>query len=679
MLQAELDEIADQFFNCGGPSQSVPSPTSGFSSFYLTSPYTKLHKFAISQHLYLPSRKIVCEETMWESKICILLPSLLVKQFIKWLSDMKESVENRLWSVPDEHIDAIHNSIRNISANQETYTNSDEFLDAYNGPSFRPSVEKYRVAFGPVPTNLHVQQFKVERKTYSYITVGTASAIPCRFQQGGLSRLRLTLHASLNSPERIDHILDSRFYDRRRTLLNAKAIIGELSQKIESGWKVPHVNSIDKQNVKLLADIKELHENLVDLINSFPGVGTLVGNLFRWGEEYEAGIKRSFHKGCNIVTDHLDSQLDNLEASIISLNTKMAVIDSMENKEESYEDYEKSARRAINACLDGMLQLVESLIDAQLLGLVLALRRPSDCQLFYHIQLRSDLVLSQAVTIVATGLLAFVEEHAKDWVSNSPLITIFSLLSCYGDERGMLEDAHDCWSSFKNRVTFQFVACASSVCSTCVPQVRGDRSRISVNLPLPTNVFETLPENLKQGQSISPFTVLWNLGVNHEATFAHTVAGVSALEQTVNIAAANAMQSYVNGYSGVDQAAVDSVRDLVNAVSLEPSNKNMAIFRLSMVANNALNGIPILCCKSGKDRSSMGITLEEGRLIRENCGINNEQMGEMVVCLRRDGVRRENCRKNVGKALYSFSPFQMHFLPKEFRPPAGTYAQGVAS
>lgn len=55
------------------------------------------------------------------------------------------------------------------------------------------------------------------------------------------------------------------------------------------------------------------------------------------------------------------------------------------------------------------------------------------------------------------------------------------------------------------------------------------------------------------------------------------------------------------------------------------------------------------------------------------------QMGEMIVCLRRDGVRRENCRKNIGKPLYSFSPFQMHFIPKEFRPPSGTYAQGIDS
>lgn len=75
----------------------------------------------------------------------------------------------------------------------------------------------------------------------------------------------------------------------------------------------------------------------------------------------------------------------------------------------------------------------------------------------------------------------------------------------------------------------------------------------------------------------------------------------------------------------------------------------------------------------------MAVTLEEGHILRENCGINEQQLTEMVVALRRDGVRRENCRKNVGKPLYSFSPLQMPFMPKEMRPPAGTYGQQIQS
>ncbi|ETN80039.1 hypothetical protein NECAME_02518 [Necator americanus] len=98
-----------------------------------------------------------------------------------------------------------------------------------------------------------------------------------------------------------------------------------------------------------------------------------------------------------------------------------------------------------------------------------------------------------------------------------------------------------------------------------------------------------------------------------------------------------------------------------------------------MTACQLMGGQAVICCKSGKDRTGMAVTLEQGRLLRETCGLNAAQLQEVIASLRRDGTRRENCRKNVGKAVYSFSPFQMHFLPKAFRPPGGTYAQGVAS
>uniref|UniRef100_A0A914REH7 Uncharacterized protein n=1 Tax=Parascaris equorum TaxID=6256 RepID=A0A914REH7_PAREQ len=508
---------------------------------------------------------------MWESKLSIILPTQMVKLFLKWSQEMKEQIETRLWSIPQDSIDALHNSLRHLLSNQETYVNSLEFLESYAGPSFRPSVEKFRVAFGAVPTNLHVQQFVVENHQHNYITVGAISAIPLRFAK-------------------IDHILDSRFFHRRRVLLEAKSTIGSLSRRIETDWHIVSFGSIDKTGVQLLADVKQLHENLIDLINSFPGISTVVDLLCEWGR-LQIAHGRLFDKERSIVPDGLDSQLDTLEASIISLNTKMAVIDSICEKDEVRKDYEKSARQALNSSLDVMLQLIDSLLDAQYLGLVLALQRPADCQLFYHIQLRSDLVLSQAV---------------------------FSLLSCYGDERGMMEDARECWASLQDRVVFKFVQCSSS----------------------------SFPEKLRAGQWMNVVAIFWNLGINHEATFAQSLAGDSSLEETINVVAANALHAYASGRKQLDPSAMDLIAELCTTVNVNPSNKNMAIYRLAMAANFALNGIPILTCKSGKDRTSMAVTLEEGRIIRENCGINADQM---------------------------------HFIPKELRPPAGTYSQGVAS
>uniref|UniRef100_A0A0N5B0R7 PH domain-containing protein n=1 Tax=Syphacia muris TaxID=451379 RepID=A0A0N5B0R7_9BILA len=680
MAQAELNEVADRYFNLV-PAVTADSATNSSYSYFLTNPYSKQFKFSIPQQFNLPSRKINCEEMMWESKISLILPTQMVKLFLKWANEMKEEVEKRLWNlIPERQANALHSTIRHISSNQETYTNLLEFLESYAGPSFRPSVEKYRIAFGAVPTNLHVQQFIVEGHSYAYVTVGTASAISMRFSQGGMSRMRDSLHKALDDPERIDHILDSHFYYRRRMLLSAKSSIGILSRRIENDWRIVKFGSIDKIGVELLAEVKQLHQNLLFLINSFPGVSTLVDLLCGWSQE-KATISASFYdseKTPPCTHDTLDSQLDTLDASVISLNTKMAVLDTVQNDEEARLEYEKSAKQAINSCLDCMLQLVETLLDALYLGLITALRRSSDSQLFYHLQARSDLAFSQAVTIVTTGILVALEGKISNWIK-LPLITVFSFLSCHGDEKSMLEDARDCWASLSNRVGFKFVLCSSSVTSTCVPTISGDRLKIIVQLPLLPATFQRLPDSLRSGDLMSVRVVFWNLGVNHEATLSQSIAGDSSLEKSVNILAADELQSYVNNLTNTSQNVKEIVADLVESVTLNPTNKNMTMFRLAMKVNRELSGIPVICCKSGKDRTSMAVTLEEGRLIKENCGINEDQMADMLVCLRRDGVRRENCRKNVGKPLYSFSPFQMYFIPREMRPPAGTFAAGVAS
>lgn len=54
----------------------------------------------------------------------------------------------------------------------------------------------------------------------------------------------------------------------------------------------------------------------------------------------------------------------------------------------------------------------------------------------------------------------------------------------------MMEDARECWASLQDRVVFKFVQCSSSVSSTCIPTVGGDRSKLTVQIPLPANIFQ---------------------------------------------------------------------------------------------------------------------------------------------------------------------------------------------
>jgi hypothetical protein len=57
-----------------------------------------------------------------------------------------------------------------------------------------------------------------------------------------------------------------------------------------------------------------------------------------------------------------------------------------------------------------------------------------------------------------------------------------------------------------------------------------------------------------------------------------------------------------------------------------PSRKNIAICNKVQALTRALNGSFVLSCKSGKDRTSMAVTLEQGHVLRQNFGISQQQV-----------------------------------------------------
>ena len=78
-----------------------------------------------------------------------------------------------------------------------------------------------------------------------------------------------------------------------------------------------------------------------------------------------------------------------------------------------------------------------------------------------------------------------------------------------------------------------------------------------------------------------------------------------------------------------------------------------------------------IMCKSGKDRTSQLVTLEEASAVAPelNAGLAN--------ALREVGTRRENVKKNTGKSFYAFSKGQWAQLPHALRPPIACCSGGV--
>jgi len=91
----------------------------------------------------------------------------------------------------------------------------------------------------------------------------------------------------------------------------------------------------------------------------------------------------------------------------------------------------------------------------------------------------------------------------------------------------------------------------------------------------------------------------------------------------------------------------------------------------------ALGGGRVTCCKSGKDRTAMSVTLEIARILARRHGLPKARVLETAALLREWGVRRDVCRKCIGKPRFAFNRLQQGFLPEEYQPPAGSIAQSA--
>jgi hypothetical protein len=98
------------------------------------------------------------------------------------------------------------------------------------------------------------------------------------------------------------------------------------------------------------------------------------------------------------------------------------------------------------------------------------------------------------------------------------LISFEYLLTCDGDELGMLEDSIEAIHGLEN-VHVRFVPATTN---NTLLRLRffGTRFYCKVVIPLPAQMFIRLPQELKDGGSIRIVPVVFNIGIDHRASVA---------------------------------------------------------------------------------------------------------------------------------------------------------------
>ncbi|KAI3381086.1 hypothetical protein SNEBB_007839 [Seison nebaliae] len=134
------------------------------------------------------------------------------------------------------------------------------------------------------------------------------------------------------------------------------------------------------------------------------------------------------------------------------------------------------------------------------------------------------------------------------------------------------------------------------------------------------------------------------------------------------------LQSYKNNESNFDT----EIRELT--LLLEESSKqarHVEYLEKTFELSTYLNPILTISCKSAKDRTAMGVTLEMGRFLQRDYNFSQQTVTGLIDYSRQYGTRRRITQKNANMPTYSFNIYQLWYLPDIYKPPKSTCSSGM--
>ncbi|XP_047221658.1 type II inositol 3,4-bisphosphate 4-phosphatase isoform X3 [Girardinichthys multiradiatus] len=267
----------------------------------------------------------------------------------------------------------------------------------------------------------------------------------------------------------------------------------------------------------------------------------------------------------------------------------------------------------------------------------------------FNLQQRRDIVFSQALAALACGFVMrlYAGLQDKDFLRQLHLVGLVaqfeSLLSTYSEEIGMLEDMEVGISDLQ-KVMFKITEAKTDDLRELQPSVCGRRDHYTVEVPLPQVIFQTLPEEIKEGKPLRVFPLLFNVGINEQQTIAERFGDIS-LQERINQKNFEILEAYYKTVSEKvpleclpcfqTQTDIKELLEMLGHNVVTKKRKNVEILWVAGTICRRLNGIRFTSCKSAKDRTSMSVTLEQCALLRDEHQLSKDFFVRALDCMRR--------------------------------------------
>ncbi|XP_030018149.1 type II inositol 3,4-bisphosphate 4-phosphatase-like isoform X2 [Sphaeramia orbicularis] len=652
----------------------------------------KVYRFQAEDHRWLLVR-----EQMSETPLSFSLPKLLLNMLIqehtRRVQDVKELGDlSPQWE--ELRCDVISHCNHLIGCYQETLADLENHSAS---SSFKSSSSKSDCHLQFVPTNLHSQRMEVTSPDstgvwYEIMTFGAPADHHQAFKQGGLKRLlsKHTDHRGSSASYSQDE--SSRARELLANVAQLQPLIFGLAEELLSASLELNVTRLQQILDSLVQEtgqfVHALKDELVKsalfavytecsahcIYSSRAKSNAMLPNNSPSSQDGPTSARQ--HDAIQRNMEYDEEEWDTVWANVAkSLNCIVAMVNRLQGREERPQvltpsDQQDSTGDS-NSHNTGPASSPSSLSvlswQEQLLPLVVTLRdcvreavgkaRTAMTFVILHgaatasvalgttqlIQ-RRHAVFSQALSAVVLGFLLklygglddvdFLQQLHRVGV----LAEFEGLLSTYGDEVGMLEDMEVGVADLSG-VTFTVIEAKTEQPDHLLPTLSGTWGTLVVKVPLPSETFASLPQELKEGHLIRLHPVFFNIGINQQQSLAERF-GDSSLQERLNQQSCERLKAYCDALRDKlpeiagDQMLPDLLSSLDHCIE-NKKRKNVEVLWMAAMVCRKVNGIRLTSCKSAKDRTAMSVTLEQCVLLREQHTLSQQDFSTALDCMRR--------------------------------------------